>query len=157
MPVKVTKRPQARECRRAYDKAARSTVNKGTRLIQREIRKRAGKPKGKFPGYASKGALAREVERTPVKKTGNRYVGKFGFLHEGKSSKYRRIHEFGGIIRPKNKPYLMFRLPNGQWIRTKKVKIRRKKYFHDGAGIGFRKMKRALPEHMRSQVRLRFQ
>ncbi len=157
MPVKVTKRPQARAGRQAYDKAARSTVNKGTRLVQREIRKRAGKPKGNFPGYASKGALAREVETRPVKKTGKRYEGKFGFLRAGKSSKYRRIHEFGGIIRPKNKPYLMFRLPDGQWIRTKKVRIRRKNYFRDGANSGYRKLRKTMPEHLRSQVRMRFQ
>jgi phage gpG-like protein len=33
---------------------------------------------------------------------------------------YAAIHEYGGIIRPKNSKYLVFRI-NGSWVRTKKV------------------------------------
>jgi phage gpG-like protein len=33
---------------------------------------------------------------------------------------YAAIHEFGGIIRPKNAKYLVFQI-GGKWISTKKV------------------------------------
>jgi len=33
---------------------------------------------------------------------------------------YAAIHEYGGIIRPKNAKYLVFKI-EGKWIRTKKV------------------------------------
>jgi phage gpG-like protein len=38
----------------------------------------------------------------------------------GQRVKYARIHEYGGVIRPRRKPFLFFRV-GGQWIRTLKV------------------------------------
>lgn len=54
----------------------------------------------------------------------------------GLSSKYQKIHQFGsvglkrgGYIRPKRKPWLVFRSPDtGELIRTKKVKIPARPY-----------------------------
>lgn len=40
----------------------------------------------------------------------------------GTNVKYAPIHQFGGTIVPKNKPYLVFKTSSG-WVRTKKVKI----------------------------------
>lgn len=40
---------------------------------------------------------------------------------------YAPIHEFGGEIRPKSKPYLTFKI-GGQWVRVKSVKIKPKPY-----------------------------
>lgn len=36
---------------------------------------------------------------------------------------YAAIHQFGGVIRPKNKPYLTFKLPDGSFRRVKQVTI----------------------------------
>lgn len=36
---------------------------------------------------------------------------------------YAAIHQFGGVIRPKNKPYLTFKVPGGGFRRVKQVTI----------------------------------
>lgn len=45
------------------------------------------------------------------------------FAEWGSSSIYAAIHQVGGEIRPKNKPYLAFKLPDGSFRRVKKVTI----------------------------------
>ena len=40
---------------------------------------------------------------------------------------YAAIHEFGGIIKPKNAKYLVFQI-NGKWIRTKKVTMPKREW-----------------------------
>lgn len=40
---------------------------------------------------------------------------------------YAAIHEYGGIIRPKNAKYLVFRI-EGKWIRTKKVTMPKREW-----------------------------
>jgi HK97 gp10 family phage protein len=45
----------------------------------------------------------------------------------GTNVKYASIHEFGGIIRPKTKKYLKFKI-GGAWVTTKQVKIKKKPY-----------------------------
>ena len=41
--------------------------------------------------------------------------------------KYARIQELGGVIRPKRKPYLAFKI-NGVWIRAQSVTIPKRPY-----------------------------
>lgn len=41
---------------------------------------------------------------------------------------YARIHELGGIIKPKSKKYLHFKGKNGQWAKVKKVQIKARPY-----------------------------
>jgi phage gpG-like protein len=45
---------------------------------------------------------------------------------------YAAIHEFGGTIRAKRKPYLHFKVGN-RWVRTKQVQIRAKRYMQRAA------------------------
>lgn len=45
----------------------------------------------------------------------------------GTSDKRARIHNYGGIIRAKNKPYLVFKI-NGKWIKVKSVTIKARQY-----------------------------
>jgi len=40
---------------------------------------------------------------------------------------YAAIHEYGGIIRPKNAKFLMFQI-NGTWIRTKQVTMPKREW-----------------------------
>lgn len=40
---------------------------------------------------------------------------------------YAAIHEYGGIIRPKNAKYLVFQI-EGTWIRTKKVTMPKREW-----------------------------
>ena len=44
---------------------------------------------------------------------------------------YGAIHEYGGDIVPRNGDYLTFQV-GGQWVRTKKVHIREKRYARGG-------------------------
>ena len=51
-----------------------------------------------------------------------RWIGRTVTGRVGSPVVYAAIHEFGGIIRPKNAKYLVFQI-DGKWIRTKKVTI----------------------------------
>ena len=46
----------------------------------------------------------------------------------GQRVKYARIHEYGGIIRPRNAQYLHFKTDRGNWVRTKQVKMPERRY-----------------------------
>jgi len=41
---------------------------------------------------------------------------------------YARIHEYGGVITPKNGPYLRFKTPDGKWHQVKSVTIPERSY-----------------------------
>lgn len=84
-------------------------------------------PAGKFEGYAATGALRRAVQVTPVRKVREGFHAEV-FMAPDRTSVYASIHEYGGIIRAKNKPYLRFKV-RGQWVRVKQVRIRQKKYW----------------------------
>jgi len=60
--------------------------------------------------------------KTIVKRTGNIVSGRVG-----SPVVYAAIHEFGGIIRPKNAKYLVFQI-DGKWIRTKKVTMPKREW-----------------------------
>lgn len=55
-------------------------------------------------------------------------AGGGGFILGMNSPVYAAIHEFGGKIKAKNKEWLVFQLPNGEWRKTKEVTIREKRY-----------------------------
>jgi phage gpG-like protein len=42
---------------------------------------------------------------------------------------YAAIHQFGGVIVPKNAKALRFKLPSGQWVTVKKVVIPPRPFF----------------------------
>lgn len=44
---------------------------------------------------------------------------------------YAAIHEYGGVIKPKEKDYLVFRTPDGEWHSVREVTIREKRYGRD--------------------------
>lgn len=47
-------------------------------------------------------------------------------VHEsviGSSFKWANTHHHGAIIKPKDAPYLTFKMPNGNWVRKKEVTI----------------------------------
>ncbi|MFO1038149.1 MAG: phage virion morphogenesis protein [Geminicoccaceae bacterium] len=46
----------------------------------------------------------------------------------GTNLKYARVHQFGATITPKAAPYLVFKLADGSWVRTKKVTIPARPY-----------------------------
>lgn len=60
--------------------------------------------------------------KSSVKRLGNVVTGRVG-----SPVVYAAIHEFGGIIRPKNAKYLVFQI-DGKWIRTKQVKMPKREW-----------------------------
>jgi hypothetical protein len=82
---------------------------------------------GKFEGYAATGALRRAVSVTAPRKTRQGYEAEV-YMMPDRTKPYQSIHEYGGIIRPKRAPYLVFKV-KGQWVRTKQVRIRQKRYW----------------------------
>jgi phage gpG-like protein len=106
-------------------------VNDGTKELQTGIRanipEKRGQSAGAFEGYAASGALWRDVTRTEARRSGTTTIGDV-YMMPGRSIKYKNIHEYGGIIRARRKPYLVFQV-KGQWVRVKQVRIRAKRYF----------------------------
>ena len=82
---------------------------------------------GKFEGYAATGALRRAVSVTAPRKTSQGYEAEV-FMKPDRTSVYASIHEYGGVIRARTKPYLVFRV-KGQWVRVKQVRIRQKRFW----------------------------
>lgn len=67
---------------------------------------------GQAKGYLLSGA-AHETEKKGLESSatiGNRVI-------------YARIHEFGGVIEPKNAPFLVFRTADGEWHSVSSVTI----------------------------------
>lgn len=48
-------------------------------------------------------------------------------IEVGTNTRYARIHNFGGIIKPVNKKYLAFQV-NGNWYRKKQVEIPKREF-----------------------------
>lgn len=71
---------------------AGATLNYGTHRLQRSVKSRVSSRGDKFIG----------VVGSPVV--------------------YAAIHEYGGVIRPKNSKYLTFQI-NGKWVRTTQVNM----------------------------------
>ena len=85
---------------------------------------------GLFPGYAARGLLRGSIQARgpfPV----NDGVRSWVYMEDNGSQIYRRIHERGGIILPRRKKYLTFKI-HGRWVRAKQVRIRPKHYWRDG-------------------------
>ena len=73
------------------------------------------------------GALRRAVSTTEPRKTSRGYEAEV-FMRPDETSVYASIHEYGGVIRARNKPYLVFKV-KGQWVRVKQVRIRQKRFW----------------------------
>lgn len=75
------------------------------------------------------GALEKSIKKGPYLQRG---VGAAGEQKIYSNLVYAAIHEFGGVIRAKNKPYLVFKV-NGHWYRKKQVTIPKRPYFQPAA------------------------
>lgn len=86
---------------------------------------------GVFEGYAMTSTLWRHVVASAAKKATRAWTVRVRVLMTGRVKLYALIHEIGGIIRAKSKPFLVFKI-KGRWVRVKQVRIRRKLYFRKG-------------------------
>ena len=68
----------------------------------------------------------------------------YSIIFGGGRIPYARIQELGGVIKPKTAEYLHFKTKDGEWVKTKSVKIRAKHYLKKGGDSVSRNAKRYL-------------
>lgn len=105
----------------------------------------ANKVKGKLSGPVLKvqtGRLRSSII-TDIIPQPPKLIGKIGT-----NVVYATIHEYGGIIRAKNKPYLQFKTPTG-WVSVKEVHMPERSYLRSSLDEEFPK----LPDIIRLQLR----
>ena len=88
------------------------------------------------------GELARSV-RSEQRGSGAKTVVRL--IVGGRGVVYARIHEEGGDVEAKRAAYLHFKLPGGQWVRTKRVKIPARPFLAPAADVAQKFMLRRLP------------
>ena len=90
----------------------------------------------------------------------------------GSPVKYAAIHEFGGIIKAKNKPYLVFKIHTSNriaskrggkrlkkakagftWVKVKQVKIKAKHYFRDAVNAKRGEVEKEFENAVRKSVK----
>lgn len=128
---------------RAWESAVNQQGNLTREAIRRATAKVAGHAverireqvppggSGAFPGYAATGTLKAAITAGPVVVNGDTYRSVVAVRGGAKVQMYATVHEYGKVITARRKPYLVFRI-NGQWIRTKQVRIRAKRFFETG-------------------------
>jgi HK97 gp10 family phage protein len=70
---------------------------------------------------------------------------------------YAAIHEFGGVIKPKNGSYLRFKTKDGNWVTTKEVTMPARPYmrpaFYENVDEGVAEFGRLFTAHMEKVAR----
>lgn len=170
-----------------FEMATKAASEEAAKHIQKRIQAQIPPPQGngKFPGYAATGTLRNDIIIVGPKQNRD-FRGRFasGWSTEvkvnpsGRSAKYAHIHEVGGIIRPRSKPFMVFALPPNAfsyptsvnvnrktyawkgkdgltWIKTTAVVIRRKRYFATGWKDGARTAPAVMSGAVLREVRVR--
>lgn len=98
-------------------------------------------------------AIATNVERFKETKGTRRLARSFltprsegllSFVLGAESPVYSTIHEFGGTIRAKSAPWLVFMTADGEWHSVKEVHISEKRYARDALDADDRRERAAL-------------
>lgn len=84
-----------------------TAVNAGALIVENDAKERAP--------YLS-GTLKRSIDHETVERSATRVA-----VSVGTDLEYARIHEFGGVIKAKNAPYLKFQTADGAWHSVKSV------------------------------------
>lgn len=136
--------------------AHRKAANRAGRYVRDAIRDEIPPPSGagNFPGYAATGTLRAAVAYTEPKPLAGGGWTVDVVMKDNGSRKYQRIHELGGVIRARNKPYLVFKI-KGRWVRVKQVRIRRKRYFATGWRNGVRGLPQEMAREFEREIRIR--
>lgn len=95
------------------------------RAVQRGALKAESVWKRKASGdvlHVRTGAYRVAINAGPVESDAGRIQARVG-SRRGPASKYAPVHEFGAVIVPKTKPYLVFKTRDGAWVSTKRVVI----------------------------------
>jgi len=149
MPVVIEKTPDIQRVRTGMNNVLRRAAMFAGETMQKSVQKRIPPPRGAWSSCCHKatGVMRGDVKFRKPRRTDRGYVVRIGMFGNA-SRKYQRIHEYGGVIRAKNKPYLTFKI-NGRWIRVKEVRIRPKFYFQRGWRSGVRRIAESLPANIR--------
>ena len=154
----------SRALHKRMELATRNSTNRAARHVRDAIRDEIPPPKGAgaFPGYKARGTLKRAVVTVGPKKSRDGWQADVVINRNSRAAVYARIHEVGGVIYARRAPWLIFRKPpvmtrsgipgnkafvfrgrdGREYVATKAVRIRRKRYF----ATGWRKGLRTLPQ-----------
>lgn len=89
-------------------------------LLEKGLTQGAAIVEAKAKGYApyESGTFRRSINYRTKEKSLNSVI-----IEVGTNLKYARLQEFGGTIKAKNKPFLIFRTKDGRWVKTKSVYV----------------------------------
>jgi phage gpG-like protein len=94
-------------------------------------------------GHFRDSIMTKTAERTPT-----RVVVAVTANHPG-----ARIHEFGGVIKAKNKPYLVFKTEDGEWHTVRSVTIPARPYLRPAFDTGKGTAKDLVASTLRASIR----
>ena len=112
---RLSKTPQWRSIRRAVGNLLVGRIQKNFRV--------GGRPRRWKPKVTGEPSYLHKTGRLRASVTAQ-YPGKY-LIRIGSNVKYGAIHHFGGVIKARRKPYLVFKVGD-QWVMKKKVKIPRR-------------------------------
>lgn len=163
MPVKSNYQEWKRRWT-AIEKASKESIRSATPGVAKEVRDliRERIPPGNssrqgmtnaFPGYAARGTLKSAIVAGPVRDQGKSFVAKVGLGASvgAKTRMIARVHEYGMVIKARNKPYMRFQI-GGQWVSIKRVRIRSKRFFR----AGMDEAQQRFPEFVGKYIKGRF-
>lgn len=110
---------------------------------------------GRFPGYAAVGTLRGNVVNSDPVRVADGWHALVYVRDDAVTNKYAHIHNVGGIIVPRTKPYLVFQV-QGHWVRTKRVYIRPKRYMQVGVARATMTIRERISETFNSFISGRF-
>jgi len=85
--------------------------------------------------------------RSKVERKDKRLIGTVGSY----GVKYARIHELGGIIRPKTAKALRFQVEPGKWVTVKKVEMPARPYLRPGVADSLEHIKALIKKRLQRQ------
>ena len=136
----------------ALKRSVDAIAERGVQLVRGNIPPGASPLPGMpnhFPGYAATGRMKSQFRRTPAIRQGD--TVRAVVRAEPSTPLMARImvvHERGAVIVPRRAPFLVFKI-QGRWVRTKRVRIRPKRYF----ASAYLQLRREAPERIRFTLR----
>lgn len=156
--ARVTKRPNLEKPRRAMEAGTRRAAREMGRITREEIRRQVPPPQvGLWPGTQATGALKDAIvaqEPTSLRK-GQGWRVAVGIQRTRKAAVYARIHDVGGVIKPRKQGGVLRFVINGEVIFARRVRIRRKRWFSRGWAAAMERLRAEMPGILRREVRLR--
>ena len=129
-----------------YPRDFREALVKGVRKATYFAEAQAKKSFGKSGHLKSRSGHLRRSIKSRVKEMSKNIIGELS-----SDVIYAAIHEYGGIIRAKNAPYLKFKIGN-RWVQVKKVFIPPRPYLRPAFEDNLRKMETIITDTVAKEL-----